>query len=68
MRGEKKVDGTSTLYIPKAHPAHMGRYICLEEASQEKASIYVYVKGTGCSSTAYEERLHVTVGEKRREI
>lgn len=47
VRGEKKVDGKSTLYFPKAQPAHMGRYICLEEASQETASIYVYVKGTG---------------------
>uniref|UniRef100_H3BZH7 Mast/stem cell growth factor receptor n=1 Tax=Tetraodon nigroviridis TaxID=99883 RepID=H3BZH7_TETNG len=44
VRGEKKVDGKSTLYFPKAQPAHMGRYICLEEASQETASIYVYVK------------------------
>lgn len=47
VRREKKVDGKSTLYIPKAHPSNMGRYICLEEASQERASIYVYVKGTG---------------------
>lgn len=47
VRGEKKVDGKSTLYFPKAHPAHMGRYICLEETSQERASIYVYVKGKG---------------------
>ncbi|XP_003973982.2 mast/stem cell growth factor receptor Kit isoform X1 [Takifugu rubripes] len=44
VRGETKVDGKSTLYIPKAHPAHMGRYICLEETSQERASIYIYVK------------------------
>lgn len=50
VRGEKKVDGKSTLYIPKAQPAHMGRYICLEEASQETASIYIYVKGAGRSS------------------
>lgn len=53
VRGEKKVDGKSTLYISKAHPAHMGRYFCLEEASQERASIYVYVKGTGCSSAGF---------------
>ncbi len=45
MRGEKKVDGMSTLHIPRAQPVHMGRYICLEESSNEKASIYVYVKG-----------------------
>lgn len=45
VRGEKKIDGMSTLYIPRAQPAHMGRYICLEENSKEKASIYVYVKG-----------------------
>lgn len=68
VRGEKKVDGKSTLYIPKAHPAHMGRYICLEEASQERASIYVYVKGTGLSSEGFEARLHLSVGEKRSEI
>lgn len=46
VRGEKKVDGMSTLYIPRAQPAHMGRYICLEESSQERAHIYVYVRGT----------------------
>nr|XP_046247950.1 mast/stem cell growth factor receptor kita isoform X2 [Scatophagus argus] len=44
VRGEKKIDGMSMLYIPRAQPVHMGRYICLEESSQEKASIYVYVK------------------------
>lgn len=48
MRGERKVDGMSTLYIPRAQPAHMGRYICLEESSQERAHIYVYVKGDCC--------------------
>lgn len=47
VRGEKKVDGMSTLYVPKAQPAHMGRYICLEESSQERAQVYVYVRGTG---------------------
>lgn len=45
VRGEKKTDGMSTLYIPRAQPAHMGRYICLEESSKEQTSIYVYVKG-----------------------
>ena len=45
VRGEKKVDGMSTLHIPRAQPLHMGRYICLEESSQETASVYIYVKG-----------------------
>lgn len=44
VRGEKKVDGMSTLYVPRAQPAHMGRYICLEESSQERAQVYVYVR------------------------
>ncbi|XP_041791128.1 mast/stem cell growth factor receptor kita isoform X2 [Chelmon rostratus] len=44
VRGEKRIDGMSTLHIPRAQPVHMGRYICLEESSSEKASIYVYVK------------------------
>ncbi|XP_073332081.1 mast/stem cell growth factor receptor kita isoform X1 [Pagrus major] len=44
VRGERKVDGMSTLHIPRAQPLHMGRYICLEESSQETASVYVYVK------------------------
>ncbi|KAI3369001.1 hypothetical protein L3Q82_025973, partial [Scortum barcoo] len=44
VRGEKKIDGMSTLHIPRALPVHMGRYICLEESSNERASIYVYVK------------------------
>lgn len=47
VRGEKKVDGMSMVYVPRAQPAHMGRYICLEESSQERAHIYVYVRGTG---------------------
>lgn len=46
VRGEKKIDGMSTLHIPRAQPVHMGRYICLEESSGEQASIYVYVKGS----------------------
>ncbi|XP_068581473.1 mast/stem cell growth factor receptor kita isoform X2 [Cebidichthys violaceus] len=44
VRGEKKVAGMSTLRIPRALPVHMGRYICLEESTKERASIYVYVK------------------------
>ncbi|KAM9357806.1 mast/stem cell growth factor receptor kita [Symphorus nematophorus] len=44
VRGERKIDGMSTLHIPRAQPVHMGRYICLEESSEEKTSIYVYVK------------------------
>ncbi|KAM8873658.1 mast/stem cell growth factor receptor kita isoform 2-T2 [Spinachia spinachia] len=44
VRGEKKVAGMSTLSIPKAQPVHMGRYICLEESSKQRSSIYVYVK------------------------
>ncbi|XP_075895407.1 mast/stem cell growth factor receptor kita [Nelusetta ayraudi] len=44
VRGERKVDGMSTLYIPRALPVHMGRYICLEESSQERAHIYIYVR------------------------
>ncbi|XP_074524501.1 mast/stem cell growth factor receptor kita isoform X1 [Halichoeres trimaculatus] len=44
VRGEKKIDGMSTLHISRAQPVHMGRYICLEESSGERASIYVYVK------------------------
>lgn len=64
VRGEKKVDGMSTLYISRAQPALMGRYICLEEATQDKASIYVYVKGTN------HHRAYVLgfVGDKRTEI
>ncbi|XP_038572428.1 mast/stem cell growth factor receptor kita isoform X1 [Micropterus salmoides] len=44
VRGERKVDGMSTLRIPRAQPIHMGRYICLEESSKQNASIYVFVK------------------------
>ncbi|XP_077964962.1 mast/stem cell growth factor receptor kita isoform X2 [Gasterosteus aculeatus] len=44
VRGEKRVAGTSTLRIAKAQPVHMGRYICLEESTKERSSIYVYVK------------------------
>ncbi|XP_037326310.2 mast/stem cell growth factor receptor kita isoform X2 [Pungitius pungitius] len=44
VRGEKRVAGMSTLHIPKALPFHMGRYICLEESSKERSSIYIYVK------------------------
>ncbi|XP_041646532.1 mast/stem cell growth factor receptor kita [Cheilinus undulatus] len=44
VRGEKKIDGMSTLHIPRAQVVHMGRYICLEESSGTSTSIYVYVK------------------------
>ncbi|KAM9848389.1 mast/stem cell growth factor receptor kita [Aulostomus maculatus] len=44
VRGEKKVDGMSTLHISRAQAGHMGRYICLERISGEQASIYIYVK------------------------
>lgn len=54
VRGEKKIDGMSTLYIPKAQPAHMGRYICLEESSQQRTSIYVYVKGRQTKLSVFE--------------
>ncbi|KAM4628760.1 mast/stem cell growth factor receptor kita isoform 2-T2 [Polymixia lowei] len=44
VRGEERSVGVSVLRIPRAQPVHMGRYICLEESSGEKTSIYVYVK------------------------
>lgn len=45
VRGEIKITGMSTVRISRAQPAHMGRYICLEEMSKAQTSIYVYVKG-----------------------
>ncbi|KAF3835123.1 hypothetical protein F7725_027681 [Dissostichus mawsoni] len=44
VRGEIKITGMSTVRISRAQPAHMGRYICLEEMSKAQTSIYVYVK------------------------
>lgn len=44
VRGEKQVDGMSTLHIPRAQPVHMGRYICSEELSGLQTSIYVFVR------------------------
>uniref|UniRef100_A0A4W6CI82 Mast/stem cell growth factor receptor n=1 Tax=Lates calcarifer TaxID=8187 RepID=A0A4W6CI82_LATCA len=44
LRGEKKIDGMSTLHVTRAQPLHMGRYICLEKSSGEQASIYIYVR------------------------
>ncbi|XP_026201200.1 mast/stem cell growth factor receptor kita isoform X2 [Anabas testudineus] len=44
VRGEKAVDGMSTLHISKAQLVHMGRYTCLEKNSGEQVSIYVYVR------------------------
>ncbi|XP_023248956.1 mast/stem cell growth factor receptor Kit isoform X1 [Seriola lalandi dorsalis] len=44
LRGEKKVDGMSTLHVTRALPGHMGRYICLEKSSGERASVYIYVR------------------------
>lgn len=46
QRGEKRVVGMSTLHISRAQPVHMGRYICLEKSSGERASIYIYVRGS----------------------
>ncbi|KAG7228763.1 hypothetical protein INR49_008541 [Caranx melampygus] len=44
QRGEKRVVGMSSLHISRAQPVHMGRYICLEKSSGERASIYIYVR------------------------
>ncbi|KAM9831644.1 mast/stem cell growth factor receptor kita [Neosynchiropus ocellatus] len=44
VRGEKKVDGMSTLHISRAKPIHMGRYNCLEGKSGETTPIYIFVK------------------------
>lgn len=46
VRGQKMVDGMSTLHIPKAQHLHQARYSCLEKNSEEEVSIYVYVRGS----------------------
>ncbi|KAJ7986488.1 hypothetical protein DPEC_G00340400 [Dallia pectoralis] len=44
LRGEVQSNGLVELKIPRAIPAHMGRYICLEESTGQQNSVYVYVK------------------------
>lgn len=44
VRGQKLVDGMSTLYVPRAQNVHMGRYICSEELSGLQTSIYIFVR------------------------
>ncbi|XP_077572577.1 mast/stem cell growth factor receptor kita [Stigmatopora nigra] len=43
VRGEQRTEGASILYVPRALPVHMGRYICLERTSGRQTSIYVFV-------------------------
>lgn len=45
LKEERREHHLSTISVPKARPEHQGKYICLEESSGEKTSIYVYVKG-----------------------
>uniref|UniRef100_A0A8C6UF34 Mast/stem cell growth factor receptor n=1 Tax=Neogobius melanostomus TaxID=47308 RepID=A0A8C6UF34_9GOBI len=44
VRGERLEDGMSTLHIPRAQILHMGRYICSEELSGLRTSIYIFVR------------------------
>lgn len=44
VRGERQVEGMSTLHVPRAQVLHMGRYICSEELSGLQTSIYVFVR------------------------
>ncbi|XP_061153410.1 mast/stem cell growth factor receptor kita isoform X1 [Syngnathus typhle] len=44
VRGERRTEGASALHVPRALPAHMGRYVCLERTSGEQKSVYVFVK------------------------
>uniref|UniRef100_A0A8B9L8U5 receptor protein-tyrosine kinase n=1 Tax=Astyanax mexicanus TaxID=7994 RepID=A0A8B9L8U5_ASTMX len=44
VRDEQRRDNESVITITKAKLHHMGRYVCLEQHSGEKSSIYVYVK------------------------
>ncbi|TSN30194.1 Mast/stem cell growth factor receptor kita [Bagarius yarrelli] len=43
MREEQRDHQLSTINITKVKPQHRGKYICLEESTGEKSSIYVYV-------------------------
>ncbi|XP_072538757.1 mast/stem cell growth factor receptor kita isoform X2 [Salminus brasiliensis] len=44
LREEQRRGNMSVINVVKAKPIHMGRYVCLEERSGERSSIYVYVK------------------------
>lgn len=45
MREEQRSNRLSTITVTKVKPFHMGKYVCLEEQSGEKSTIYVFVKG-----------------------
>lgn len=38
-------DGVALVRVSLALPYHMGRYICINNVTQEHSSIFVYVKG-----------------------
>ncbi|XP_062376526.1 KIT proto-oncogene, receptor tyrosine kinase b [Sardina pilchardus] len=44
VEGRLEKDDRSLIIVPSAQDQHMGRYTCVNGATQEESSIYVYVK------------------------
>lgn len=45
LEGGVEEDGVALVRVSSALPYHMGRYICINNVTQEHSSIFVYVKG-----------------------
>lgn len=45
LEGGVEEDGVALVRVSLALPYHMGRYICINNVTQEHSSIFVYVKG-----------------------
>ncbi|KAG9259947.1 mast/stem cell growth factor receptor kita-like [Astyanax mexicanus] len=42
--GDREEDGATIINVSSAQPQHMGRYTCVNTRTEEKSSIYIYVK------------------------
>lgn len=45
LEGEVEEGGVAYVKVSAVQPYHMGRYMCVNNSTMERSSIYVYVKG-----------------------
>ncbi|XP_062285688.1 KIT proto-oncogene, receptor tyrosine kinase b [Scomber scombrus] len=44
LEGEVEESGVAYVKVPAVQAYHMGRYVCINNSTQERSSVYVYVK------------------------
>lgn len=56
LEGGVEEDGVALVRVSSALPYHMGRYVCINNVTQEHSSIFVYVKGWFCEARGKRRR------------